>query len=92
MHDDQAVRDAVRRLSRRHPSGGRVIERAALLASGHAAAAMMAWVEQHGTPEALPEPVGARGLHGDRASAGDVRRPLRYVLPADAFPDGGRGG
>src|SRR5437763_17124997 len=32
--DDEAIRVLVRRLSRAHPSGGRVIERAAILAAG----------------------------------------------------------
>lgn len=86
--DDEVVRDAVMRLSRPHPSGGRVIERAAVLAAGADASRILAWVAEHGEAETLGTKAGGQGLHGVGASARggpDVRNPLRYVLPADAL-------
>jgi hypothetical protein len=82
--DEDHIRSEVRRLSRPHPSGGRVVERAAILAAGADSAAMMRWLADQGEPEALPALAAAQGLHGDRAQgAGDVRRPLRYVVASD---------
>ena len=80
--DDDGVRAAVLRLSRPHPSGGRVIEHAAVMASGPDSAAIMRWVLDRGEPEALPAQSAGRGLHGLHASSDvkDVRRPLRYVI------------
>jgi hypothetical protein len=85
--DDDAIRAVVARLSRRHGSGGTVIERAAILAEGADSTNVVAWVVAHGgTPEAAVVSQ-TRGLHGPRldASAGAVRAPLRYVLPAGAL-------
>jgi len=82
--DDDAIRALVVRLSRAHPSGGRVIERAAILASGGDLEAVMSWIAAHaGQPEATASAESKRGLHGSRIEA--ARRPLRYVLPADAL-------
>jgi hypothetical protein len=85
---DDAIRAVVRRLSRPHPSGGDVIERAAILAEGAASAPIVAWIIAHaGVPEA-PAPAVARGLHGARLSSSATapgRAPLRYVLPAGAL-------
>jgi hypothetical protein len=85
--DDDAIRCLVTRLSRPHPSGGAVIERAAILAAGSGASAVLTWITAHaGEPEDLP-PVASRGgglhsarLHGT-TGAGGTRTPLRYVLP-----------
>ena len=85
---DDAIRAVVVRLSRPHASGGKVIERAAILAEGAHATAIIRWITDHaGQPEG-PAPVTGRGLHGARV---DERRsvqggtPLRYVLPARAL-------
>jgi hypothetical protein len=85
---DDAIRAIVTRLARRHPSGGVVIERAAILAEGADCAAVVAWIEAHdGEPEAAAAPAAKRGLHSARLSGSigaDTRAPARYVLPAGA--------
>jgi hypothetical protein len=84
IDDDEAIRALVKRLSRAHPSGGRVIERAAILAAGTQHAAVMSWITAHdGEPEALAVTAPPRGLLASRADA--PRTPLRYVLPAGAL-------
>jgi hypothetical protein len=88
--DDDAIRAVVARLSRPHPTGGKVIERAAILAEGLASTAIMEWVIAHdGEPEATPASTEvARGLHGgrlNRAAEAQGRPPRRYVLPAEAL-------
>jgi hypothetical protein len=84
--DEDAIRALVTSLSRPHRSGGDVIERAAILATGAESSAVVAWiVAHHGEPEAAVPPASTRGLHGSRFSAGIgsvPRAPLRYVLPA----------
>ncbi len=87
--DDNTIRTLVTRLSRPHPSGGDVIERAAILAEGADSAAILTWVLTHaGEPEDLAPRVSAHGLHDtrlhDSVYAGH-RTPLRYVLPAGAL-------
>jgi hypothetical protein len=85
--DDDGTRAIVARLSRRHSSGGTVIERAAILAEGAGSARVVAWVVAHGgQPEAAVVSM-TRGLHSPRLDApgGTVRAPLRYVLPAGAL-------
>jgi len=86
---DETIRAAVMRLSRPHASGGDVIERAAILAEGADAAAIVAWVLAHaGEPEAAGAPASARGLHGTRLSGmpGTANgTPRRYVLPVGAL-------
>ncbi len=84
--DDEHIRAEVLRLSRPHPSGGRVIERAAVMAAGTDAPAILAWLDAHGgEAEALTPAAAGRGLHGVRETApgGDMRKPLRYVISAD---------
>src|SRR3954470_205612 len=85
---DDATRGIVTRLARRHPSGGRVIERAAILAEGPDCAAVEAWIIAHrGEPEAAL-PAQQRGLNGarlDSSLASKPRAPVRYVLPADVL-------
>ncbi len=86
--DDDAIRTLVIRLSRAHPSGGEVIERAAILAEGADFDAVVGWIIAHdGRPEAKAAPSAPRGLHGTRltAAAGAGGPPARYVLPAGAL-------
>jgi hypothetical protein len=88
MDDDEAIRALVTRLSRAHPSGGEVVERAAILAEGADFAAVEGWIIAHGgQPEAKPATSAPRGLHGSRltAAAGAEGVPARYVLPAGAL-------
>jgi len=86
---DDEVRAAVMRLSRPHASGGRTIERAAILASGAQSGAMLRWIEAHAAePEARVPVAAGRGLHSARLSeraGADTRKPLRYLLPPDAL-------
>jgi hypothetical protein len=90
--DDDAIRTVVTRLARPHPSGGDVIERAAIMAEGSASVAIIEWITDHaGAPEATAAADPRRGLHGSRlgdsGSAG-ARAPARYVLPAGAVVSG----
>jgi hypothetical protein len=85
--DDTEIATLVTRLSRPHPSGGVVIERAAILAAGADSPAIIDWIIAHsGTAEtAPPSGRGGRGLHGSRINDGDTpaaRQPSRFVLPA----------
>jgi hypothetical protein len=86
---DDATRAVVTRLARRHSSGGRVVERAAILAEGADCAAVVAWIiAQGGQPEAAPLPATRRGLHSPRVGGplgAAPRATARYVLPADVF-------
>jgi hypothetical protein len=80
---DDDIRLLVTRLARPHPSGGHVIEHAAILAAGPDATAILAWIADHdGHPEAVA-PTAAPGLHGARVRPGGSA-PRRYVLPAGA--------
>jgi hypothetical protein len=85
--DDAAIRDLVIRLARPHPSGGKVIERAAILAAGEGSGDVVDWIVRRA---GLSETAGAGragGLHGGRL-AGTGRAdgpPLRYILPAGAL-------
>lgn len=87
--DDDAIRALVKRLARPHPSGGEVIERAAILAEGADSAAVMVWIADHaGVPEAAAAAAPRHGLHGARLNDGgsaQPRVPLRFVLPAGAL-------
>jgi hypothetical protein len=84
--NDEAIQALVTRLARPHPSGGKVIERAAILAEGTDFSAVLAWITNHeGLPEVPSAPPASRGLHGARLSGGGEapsRTPLRFVLPA----------
>src|SRR5215211_7911950 len=51
---DDAIRAVVVRLSRPHASGGDVIERAAILAEGGDAAAIVAWIIAHAVRRRRP--------------------------------------
>lgn len=88
MIEDEAIRTLVGRLSRPHRSGGEVIERAAIVAAGPDAAAILAWITAHdGQPETRV-PALSRGLHGARVTdsgGADSSTPRRYVLPPGAL-------
>jgi hypothetical protein len=82
------IRALVARLGRPHPSGGTVIERAALLAEGADFAATMAWILAHGgQPELSARKPARRGLYGSASDGSSAASgtPLRFVLPADAL-------
>jgi hypothetical protein len=85
---DAEIHALVKRLSRPHSSGGDVVERAALLASGDFAAAM-SWITDHGgVAEAMAPEAPRRGLHGSRlglSGGSESRTPLRFVLPAGSL-------
>jgi hypothetical protein len=91
LMEDEAIRTLVTRLARAHPSGGEVIERAAILAVGADSAAILAWITDHdGYPEPLAPvtPGRGRGLHSARLNGTDgaaSTTPRRYVLPAGAL-------
>lgn len=81
---DDRIEALIARLARPHRSGGRVIERASLLAAGHDFGAALAWIEAHGGEPELPAAAPpTRGLHSARPApspTGPVT-PLRFVLP-----------
>jgi hypothetical protein len=89
MRNDEEIRALLSRLSRSHPSGGTVVERAAIVADGADSAAVVAWILDHaGEPEALVDKSSKGGLHGPRVSdpiRPGPRAPARYVLPAGAL-------
>jgi hypothetical protein len=85
---DDAIRAVVTRLARRHPSGGTVIERAAILAEGADCGATVAWIIAHeGKPEVAIASTKPAGLHNARLSGPPASggQPVRYVLPAGAL-------
>jgi hypothetical protein len=85
---DDEILALVRRLSRPLPSGGQVIERAAILAAGADFAKVMDWVVAHdGRPEATIAPAPSRGLHGSRFERAGSPAPVphRFVLPPGAL-------
>jgi hypothetical protein len=89
MIDDASIRDVVTRLSRRHDSGGTVIERAAIVAEGAISQPILEWILAHdGEPEAPAPPSGGGGLHGGRLTGRGSpggSAPQRYVLPPGAL-------
>jgi hypothetical protein len=89
MVEDDVIRSLVTRLARPHPSGGTVIERAALLAEGADFDAVMAWImARDGRPEQARTTPTRRGLHGTRLhddGGSESRTPARFVMPAGAL-------
>src|SRR5437660_1658933 len=87
--DDQDICALLARLSRRHVSGGEVIERAAIMAEGADFSAVVAWIDAHdGKPEWAVARGAGGGLHGARVQRDGARPPgppLRYVLPPHAL-------
>ena len=83
---DDEIRELLVRLGRPDRSGGRVIERAAILAEGSDFDAVARWIEEHGgKAEVLPAKRASGGLHGTRAGGSEDRKPLRFVVPAEAL-------
>jgi hypothetical protein len=88
MADDD-IAAVVARLSRPDPAGGRVIERAQIMAEGPSSAAILEWLAAAGwTPEEAVASTayrGGAGLHGARLESerggGAARAPRRYVSP-----------
>jgi hypothetical protein len=87
--DDDAIRSLVTRLARAHPSGGTVIERAAIVAEGTGSDEVMAWIASHGgRPEAAVQTSARHGLHGSRlhdSGGSEPRAASRFVLPPGAL-------
>jgi hypothetical protein len=87
--DDEDIRVLLARLARPHASGGRVVERADLLAAGPDFVSIMAWINDHsGVPDTAVASAPRRGLHGGPLHDGGGERsatPLRYVVPAAAL-------
>lgn len=87
--DDEAIRTLVTRLARAHPSGGTVIERAAIVAEGAGSNDVLTWIVAHGgEPEAMVRTTRSHGLHGSRlhdSEGSEPPAPSRFVLPADAL-------
>jgi hypothetical protein len=87
--EDDAIRTLVTRLARAHPSGGTVIERAAIVAEGGESEAVITWIVAHGgKPEAAVEASTRRGLHGSRLhDSGEPagRTASRFLLPVGAL-------
>jgi len=86
---DDAIGELVKRLSRPHDSGGRVIERAVILAQGAETRAILGWISAHDgvADSSFAAPHGG-GLHGSRRQAslvGSDSPARRFVLPAGAF-------
>jgi hypothetical protein len=83
--DDASILALVTRLARPRRSGGRVIERAAILAAGADSPAVIDWILAHaGAPEEIVSTTPRRGLHGSRLkdTSGAARPPQRFVSPA----------
>ena len=87
--DDDEIRTLLKRLGRVHPSGGTVVERAAVLAEGADFDAVMAWILAHGgEAEERVAKAPSTGLHGSRGQDGagtEQRAPSRFVLPPGAL-------
>jgi hypothetical protein len=88
MEQDE-IRLVITRLARPDPSGGFVVERAALLAEGRDFAALAAWIAAHGgTPQARPPAAAGHGLHRSERHeiGGQAARPAsQYLLPAGSL-------
>jgi hypothetical protein len=88
---EQHIRALLARLGRPHPSGGTVIERAALMAEGADFDAVVAWILGHGGAPEANATVAPRGggLHGRRSDSagrgGGSSTPRRFVLPPGAL-------
>ncbi len=85
--NDVEITTLIKSLSRPHPSGGVVIERAAILATGRDSPEIIEWIVNH---EGAGETITARsrGLHGSRLNSDQNPapvKPTRFVLPAGAL-------
>ena len=81
--DDTAIHDLVVRLARPHPAGGKVIERAAILASGAGSEEVVQWIIRRAGRGEVAATRTAGGLYG--ASNRSEAPPLRYILPPGAL-------
>jgi hypothetical protein len=83
--NDLEITAIIKNLSRPHPSGGVVIERAAIMAAGGDSPQIIDWILTHsGTPE-MPASK-SQGLHGSRVNpGGPAANPTRFVLPAETL-------
>jgi hypothetical protein len=89
LSSDEEIRALVARLSRPHRAGGRVIERAAIMAEGANSAAILDWIAADAWVAEDPPPSdagrGGSGLHGMRReserSGARARPPRRYISP-----------
>ena len=83
--EDTDIEAIVARLARPHRSGGKVIERVAILAEGADFDAVMKWIlDRDGVAEAAPAKPAARGIHAMRYhdTEGDAPPPpARFILP-----------
>jgi len=81
--DEDELRTVVDRLARSDRAGGRVIERAALLAEGTRSTALIEWLGAHGWEPEAPAAATPRGggIHGQREQrSASPAAPARYVL------------
>ncbi|HEY2161703.1 MAG TPA: hypothetical protein VGH24_10380 [Solirubrobacteraceae bacterium] len=87
--EEDAIRALLTRLARPHPSGGKSVERAAILAEGADFPEVVEWIVAHsGKPDTAVASPPARGLHGSLmgdSAPPEQRKVVRYVLPADAL-------
>src|ERR1700723_1766481 len=81
MVDHPDIRDLLTRLARPHPSGGKVIERAAILAEGGDFPEVIEWIIDH---EGAPEAAAASNRAAPSASLRAAGRSLG--LRASAKP------
>jgi hypothetical protein len=87
MEDDE-IRTLLTRLARPHASGGKIVERAAILANGADFAAVMEWITAHGgTAEAMVSSSkgGLHNMRDDTRADATAQTPRRFVLPPDAL-------
>ncbi len=85
--NDLEITARIKQLSRPHPSGGLVIERAAILASGAESPQIIDWIMAHAGTAETPVARG-RGIHGIHLNGGTnpgTARPTRFVLPANSL-------
>jgi len=82
--DEDELRAVIERLSRRDRVGGRVIERAAIMAEGGRSSALIAWLGAHGWEPEAPVAASTRGgggIHAAREHRSDApAQPARYLL------------
>ena len=87
--EESAIEEIVTRLARPHRSGGKVIERVAILAEGADFDAVMQWIlDRDGVAEAAAAKPVPRGIHAMRYHDTDGDEPLppaRFILPPGAL-------
>ena len=87
--EESAIEEIVMRLARPHRSGGKVIERVAILAEGADFDAVMRWIlDRDGVAEVAAPKAAPRGIHAARYhdTDGDApAHPSRFILPPGAL-------